>query len=114
MSDTIPDEIADLMTDEELAEMRSRNGWAVGTVTEVGDDGSVLRTIEEAWVELFNGEGLSGAFGGVRFQAVDENGDYTESYAYATEEAAEENTTPPYWFVESYDTEDVDYGQPAP
>jgi hypothetical protein len=85
----IPEQIESIMESGELGNMRNLCGWAVGTIIECRIDNGTLVTIEhgEAWVELFNGEGRAGEFGGVRFMAV-WNDTYHEAYAYPDEDSA--------------------------
>lgn len=111
----IPEKITELMREEEIENIQNRNGWAVGTVVQSSREGEIVETIEPAFIELFNGEGLAGVFGGVKFLAVDGDGEYRESYAYATRDAFENSQGGAGWYVESFtDPEDPDYGQPAP
>lgn len=105
----IPDEIASMMRDDEIENMRNLDGWAVGTVVLVGDETS--RRIEDAWIELFNGEGRAGEFGGTRFMAIDD-GEYEEAYAYGSKEAMGDRDIG--WYVESYDYIDGDVGEESP
>lgn len=125
MTDEIPDRIADVMEPEERANMRQRKGWATGTAVHIDENGQQTRRLEDVWVELFNGHGGAGVFGGVRFQWTDgeeydeekpwaDDGGYEEVYAYATKEAAEDEATAPYWYIAEYNEDDVDYGIPAP
>lgn len=114
MSEPIPQAVAEMLDGEEKRNVRDRNGWAVGTVVHRSEEG-LHRKIEVAFIELFNGDGRAGEFGGVRFMAVTDDGDLEEAYAHATEEAAEANAEEPYWYVEEYtDPEDPDYGEPSP
>jgi len=114
-NDEIPEQIRDLLRDGEVENIRNRDGWAIGTATLVEDGEVGAETIDNACIELFNGDGLSGVFGGVRFMGVDDEGEYEESYAYATREAFEQTGKDNGWFIESYaDPEDPDYGEPAP
>lgn len=121
----IPEQIRRFHRDDEIRNMDHLFGWAIGTVVEVRD-GEEERTIEDAWLELFNGEGTAGEFGGVRFHAVidpeearhqdvkDLDG-YIESYAYGTRDAFEERDRSDGWYVSEYQhPEDPDIGAPAP
>lgn len=109
----IPDAITELFNETEIENIRNRDGWAVGTV-ELVVDGDVERTIEDAYIELFNGEGLAGEVGGVRFVAVDE-GELEESYAFATRRALERSIQSEGWVVSAWtDPADPDYGLAAP
>lgn len=126
MTDEIPSRIREMMADEEVENMRNRDGWATGTVKRVDDDGEVVETFEDAWIELFNGAGRAGNFGGVRFQWADpdvdydpdepwaDDGGYEEAYAYPTREHADGNTSPPFYFVAEWNEDDVDFGIPVP
>lgn len=108
MADTpIPETIQEYMHDEELENMRNLDGWAVGTVVQI-IDGAVTKRIEDAWIELFNGEGRAGEFEGVRFLAVHED-EYEESYAYSSAAAMGEKKTA--WCVEEWkEPEEPDIG----
>lgn len=110
---TIPDQITDIMRETEIENMRSRRGWATGTLVCIGEDGDETQTIEDAWIEMLNGDGEAANMGGVRFMGV-ADGEYKEAYAYPERDIAEEYTTPPYWFVDEYNEDDVDYGVVAP
>lgn len=113
MTDDIPDSAAEMLTDDELANVRNRDGWAIGTVA-LRKDGDITRRIEDAVIELFNGDGTAGSFGGTRFLAEDD-GELQEAYAHGTSEAAQANSNEPYWFVEEYtDPDDPDVGKPSP
>lgn len=117
MSETFetPDEIQDVLTDEENANIESRDGWAVGVVQRVSD-GNVVDTFRPAFIELFNSDGRAGEFGGVRFMATtDGEQPFEEAYAYATETAGAEQGGSDYYVVTEYlDPEEPDYGTPAP
>jgi hypothetical protein len=116
VSDTfdVPDPIEAVLTDKECANLRSRDGWAVGVVKHI-NHGEVVESFRPAFIELFNGEGRAGEFGGVRFMAaVDSEEPFEEAYAYATREAAEEQPGKVYYAVTEYlDPDDPDYGQPG-
>lgn len=86
----IPEQIESIMQSGELGNMRNLCGWAVGTAVQVDSLGNEVERYENAWVELFNGEGRAGEFGGVRFMAVSD-GEYEEAYAYPDRESAEGN-----------------------
>jgi len=110
----VPDEIADMMYDEELDNMRTLDGWAIGSVEHRNQLGCTDDRFEEAWIELFNGAGRALDIGGVRFMAV-RGGELTEAYAYATLDASVGNL--PCYCVVEYDRppeQDVDYGKPGP
>lgn len=114
----VPEEIQSMLTDEEIENIESRAGWAVGTVQLIRD-GDAVETLTPTFIELFNGDGCAGTFGGVRFMAaVDENSSpksFREAYAYATTEAGQQQGSDEYHVVSEYlDPEDPDYGQPAP
>jgi hypothetical protein len=115
----IPDAIRDAMRDDEIENMQSLDGWAIGTVCLIEEDNvrTVTTRIEDAWIELFNGAGRAGEsdeqstgstiddhrsskFGGVRFMAVDSDGEYRESYAYPNRDALSGNE--PGWYVAEY------------
>lgn len=124
MTREIPERIEEILDSHEIVNMRTLDGWATGTVVEVDEDGTEQRRLDGAWIELFNGYGSAGVFGGVRLMWVDESvdydepwdddGGYEERYAYATKAAAEAEGEPPYWYVAEYDQDEVDYGIPAP
>lgn len=95
----IPEQIENVMRQEEIENMRSLDGWAIGTVVQTDWDGEVVHRFDDAWVELFNGDGRAGRFGGVRFMTVDD-GDYEEAYAYAGRTAAEGSH--PCYYVETW------------
>lgn len=113
MTDEIPDAIRNVIDGEEARYMRLRRGWATGTVVRVEEDDPEAERIEDAWIELFNGMAGAAVFGGVRFMA-EVDGGLKEQYAYANEEAADEDVCEPYWYVEEYYEDDVDFGVPAP
>ena len=109
----LPQQIEDLIAEVEMENMKTRNGWATGSVVLIDGEGNRSREIEQAWIELFNGEGEAANTGGVRFMAV-VGGEYEEAYAYPDEETAEEYGSPPYWYVTEYNEENVEYGVNAP
>lgn len=109
---TIPDQIRDVLRPDEIEEMKALRGWATGTVKLLEGGGEVNKGYADAWIELFNGDGSSSAFGGVRFMAVGPDGEYQEAYAYPAREHAEGSE--PAWFVAEFDQEGVDYGDPVP
>ena len=110
----IPESVEEMLTPEEIENIENRDGWAIGDVVLVENGNVGEQTIEDAVIELFNGEGAAGEFGGVRFMA-ETAGDYTEAYAYATVDAFEQSGGEDGWYVESWtDPEDPDYGDPAP
>lgn len=113
MSDqTIPEQIAQIMTGVEIENMKALDGWAVGDVVETNERGQVVNTYEDAWAELFNGAGRAGEFGGVRFMSVD-GGDYHEAYAYPSEETADGNH-PCYYVIEWIEPEEPAVGRQYP
>ena len=124
MSDEIPKRIREILEDDEIANARRREGWATGTAVRLDEQGEVAERLEGVWIELFNGLGGAGVFGGVRFMWADtaveyddpwdDDGGFEEAYAYATKEAADAGGDVPYWYVESYNEDDVDFGVPAP
>lgn len=110
----IPEQIASFMTDTEMENMRSLDGWAVGTVYRVEDTVSKMpvEIFEDAWIELFNGAGQARELGGVRFMAVND-GEYEEAYAYPSSGAACGNE--PCYYVTSWTApEDPDVGKVYP
>lgn len=121
----LPPGIANIMREEEIDNMLALDGWAVGTVVHV-EDGEEERRLENAWIELFNGEGRAGEFGGVRFMAIDPDDDsepesdhlptgYAEAYAYGDEETWENNPKESGWYVAEYVApEDPNVGETAP
>lgn len=109
----IPDQIRELLSDEEIENIENRNGWALGIVV-LSENGDEAERFEGAVIELLNGDGRAGDFGGVNFLAV-ADGELREAKAYATREAFENSSRDSGWFVEKYtDPEDLGYGQPAP
>lgn len=114
MTVDVPDEVADVLREEELQNIEDRRGWAIGTVVK-DEQGDVTDRIEKAFIELQNGRGRAGAFGGLKFLAVNDDGEYEEAYAFATREAYGESEQHLGWYVEEFtDPEDPDYGQAAP
>lgn len=95
----IPVQIAELMRDDELDNMRSLDGWAVGTVV-CHESGEEVARITDAWIELFDGNGRASVFGGVRFMGL-RDGEYEEAYAHADSCLFEQDDRTG-WFVESY------------
>lgn len=97
----VPEQIRDMMTDEEIENMLNHNGWAYGTIIYRNHDGDDLveQEIGDMWIELFNGEGRAGAFGGVRFMGF-AFGSYKEAYAYPSEETARGNE--PCYYVSAW------------
>lgn len=113
MPDEIPDPLKRVLTDDEVENIRNRDGWALGTIA-LFDKGERQQTHEDAYIELFNGDGGAGQFGGVKAHAV-ESGELTEVYAYATLECFEAGRAHNKWVVTEYtDPEDPDYGEPMP
>lgn len=94
----IPEQIEELMQSGELGNMRNLVGWAVGTVVKTDSLGNEVERYEDAWVELFNGKGRAGEFGGVRFMAVEDD-EYEEAYAYPDEQSFRGNE-PGYYVTE--------------
>lgn len=110
----IPDAVQEKLTEDEIQNITNRNGWAIGTVA-LSEHGEITRRIEYAYIELFNGDGGAGLFGGVKFLAEDKNGEYEEAYAYATPEAFQRQNKNTGWYVESFtDPEHPRYGKPEP
>lgn len=130
----VPEQIQSVMRDEEIENMQNLDGWAVGKVarqeTTTNPDAPDREVLENAWIELFNGDGRAGEsaeqsagstvddlrspkFGGVRFMAVDDDGGYREAYAYPSRKALLGNE--PGWYVsEWYEPTDPDVGQIYP
>lgn len=109
----IPPAITEILMDEELENIRNRTGWAIGVVVQ-DDNGTEQRRIEDAVIELLNGAGGAGAFGGVKFLAT-EGGSLTEADAFATEEAYRESSQSEGWYVAEWtDPGNPNYSQPAP
>lgn len=113
----IPTSIRELMREDELENMRNRDGWATGTVALVDETGDIADRIENAWIELFDGEGAAAASDGVRFMAVRGDGEYEEAYAHEDRDTLERRRdgeavgergtvtgSYPAWFVEEYDS----------
>lgn len=100
----IPEQIREIMQDGEIGNMRNLCGWAVGRVarqdTTANPDGPDIEVLDEAWIELFNGKGRAGEFGGVRFMAVDDDGEYREAYAYPSRKDLFGNE--PGWYVQKF------------
>jgi len=115
-SHEIPEQIRDVMREDEIENMENLDGWAVGrvalqeiTANPEHDD----EVLDDAWIELFNGEGLAGEFGGVRFMAVDADGEYREAYAYPDRKSLHGNE--PGWYVQKfYQPTDPDVGPRYP
>lgn len=120
----IEQRIRELLSDDEIAELEDRNGWAIGTVAMMNVDGEIEQELDNAVIELFNGDGGAGEFGGVRFTWVDpevdyeeawEDQGYQEAYAHASKEALERNGTLPSWFVKEFTDPEKPYvGQESP
>lgn len=109
----IPDSIREVLDDDEIENIENRNGWAFGTVV-LSVNGEVEERLEDALIELYNGQGTAGRFGGVGVMATSPEGD-REFKAYATKEAFEERGRDEGWYVEEYtDPTNPDYGQAAP
>lgn len=132
-SHEIPEQIRDVMREDEIENMENLDGWATGrvalqeiTANPEHDD----EVLDNAWIELFNGEGLAGEsaeqsagstvedrrsskFGGVRFMAVDDDGEYREAYAYPDRKSLHGNE--PGWYVQKfYQPTDPDVGPRYP
>lgn len=109
----IPQSVAEKLRDQEIENIQNRNGWAIGKVVLIRD-GEQTREIDDAIIELFNGDGKAGDFGGVKFLAEDD-GEYEESYAYATKRALEQSGKQTGWYVAEYtNPANPDYGKPSP
>lgn len=108
----IPKQIESIMESGELGNMRNLCGWAVGHAVQVDAQGEAVARYENAWVELFNGKGRAGEFGGVRFMAV-EDGEYEEAYAYPDADSAEGNY-PCYYITEWVVPDHADVGMKYP
>lgn len=109
----MPQSVADVLTDAEIENIENRRGWAIGTVV-LDQNGERTRRIDDAIIELFNGEGEADAFGGVKFLAED-GGEYEEAYAFATKTAYDQSSQSEGWYVDSWtDPTNPNYGQPAP
>jgi len=104
----VPEQIEEIMQGDELGNMRNLCGWAVGTVVQTDSLGNGVERFEDAWVELFNGEGRAGNFGGVRFMAVSD-GEYEEAYAYPDYESFRGNE-PGYYVTEWHVPDQPDVG----
>lgn len=109
----IPDSIRAVLEDEEIENIEARKGWAFGTVA-LSVNGEVEERLENALIELYNGEGSAGQFGGVGVMATSPEGD-REFKAYATKTAFEDRGRDEGWYVEEFtDPTNPDYGQAAP
>lgn len=109
----IPKSIREVLHVPELNNIRNRNGWAKGNVTLFEGD-ETRREHEGVIIELFNGEGTAGEFGGVKFMAATDGG-LIENYAFATKDAYVHSDQATGWVVTEWtDPEDPDYGEPAP
>lgn len=108
----IPEQIREVMTDEEIENMRNFDGWATGTVAAY-DGNEVVATYQNAWIELFNDEGRAGRFGGVRCMVVDDNDEYREWYAIGRENAFDRSDGG-YYVVEYDEPSDPFVGKPTP
>ena len=109
---SIPEQIAEVMYDEELQNMRKLDGWSVGTVVKRRPNGTEPVTLNDAWIELFDGNGRAGQYGGVRFMAITEDGEYEEAYAYGNKTASLGNE--PCWYVDNVEFGVTDIPDPAP
>ncbi len=109
----IPDELAAMLEDEEIENMKTLDGWSYGRVASV--KGREIVDTFDAWIETLDGNGRSiGEFFGVRVHATDE--EYfedvasqhlpdqvpLESYAYANQKKFEESTKDDGYFVQEY------------
>lgn len=134
----VPDAVRAVHTDEEIENMVLFRGWALGTVVLAEKrDGRRLDPdelvdendrIEGAWIELMNGEGRAGEFGGVKAFAdvpgsphaeeiagIDGTEGYFETYAFATPEAFKASSQKRGWYVgEWIAPKQPDYGEAAP
>lgn len=123
----VPEAVRAVHSEEEIENMLLFRGWALGSVTYVGNgDGE---RIDVAWIELFNGEGRAGEFGGVKaftqadpgwplaeeIPGIDGTAGYYETYAFATAEAFEQSGQESGWYVDEWIApEEPDYGVPGP
>lgn len=114
MTYEIPEEIKDVLSDDEIENFTNRTGWAVGTVVKVNSDGTVVNEYRNCMIELLNGEGLAGEFGGVRVYTAESTNDFHEFYAYPEKRIAEENAEAPYCYVREFQNKDVDVGIASP
>lgn len=96
----IPEQIANVMLDDEIENMRAFDGWAHGSVIET-EGGDIVAEYEDCWIELFDGGGRAGVFDGVRFMTVSGDG-YTEAYAYEDEDAYDASATNTAYYVSEY------------
>lgn len=120
----IPDRIKEMLNEEEIENIENKDGWAFGNVRLKNKEGRVDNEFDDVVIELFNGEGIAGRFGGVKFMWADDSVEYNEPwekqgykefYAHATENSLDQNGSLPGWYVEEYtDPEDADYGQASP
>lgn len=101
----IPEQIKAVMHPDECDNMRALDGWAVGTVV-CHEDGDEVNRIDDAWIELFDGNGRAGEFNGVRFMGVSD-GEYMEAYAHGDGHYFEQDDRTG-WFVESYTEPELD------
>lgn len=120
----IPQRIQELLESDEVEEIENREGWAFGTVALKNEDGEIEQELEGAVIELFNGEGGAGKFGGVRFMWVDEDVDYVEpweeaglveAYAHGDDASLDKHGSLPSWFVKEWtDPENPRVGKASP
>lgn len=132
---TVSTGLRQVMRDEEIQNIRHFEGWAIGTIVLAEKkDGRRLRSrhlisekdrVEKCWIELFNGKGRAGEFGGVKAFAIRDAGaphteeypvpGYFETYAFAHRDAFVESSQEGGWYVEEWETpEEPDYGEAAP
>jgi hypothetical protein len=109
--DEIPDELIEILTDEELENLQSRTGWAIGTIqliedreNEDGEDENrvVKRELSDCPIELLNGRGTAGRFGGMNAFAVDTDGKFMEVKAYGSIDAFDVSSKSSGWVVTEY------------
>jgi len=110
----VPDEIAGLLTPEELENLRERRGWAVGKAKLVTSQSRA--TIEPVFVELLNGEGRARPMSGVRYLGVDNIGEVDEGYAWPSTESIDPDVagTSYYVITEYFDPDDPEFGPEGP
>lgn len=109
-NDTLPEQAVEFLNDEEVENLRNRDGWATGTVVHV-EDGEEAERFEDAAIELFNGAGRAGQFDGARFMWGDDEDEYEEAYCYTSEEQFEASGKDAAYYVAEYDDpEDPDVG----
>lgn len=121
----VPEGFEEVLRPEEIQNMRHFKGWAIGSVTYV-DEGNVgADRVEDCWIELLNGEGRAGEFGGVKaFNRREMEAPrtldfpvegYFEVYGFATPEAFEASSQTSGWYVDEWETPgQPDFGRAAP